>query len=156
MAPMLRSPQIERDLGFLSEEEKKREEGEEIKEFPSEIIVEIVRGDPYQELAKQGRNVEFSGLEVGASRLPARPKEDSEVQPLGRRATQSARRYRYPESASYTSLIQLSTPESVVSVESRKPGQGFAWGQQWSPGAGPAQCVGSGRDINQFNFNAER
>ncbi|WMV23350.1 hypothetical protein MTR67_016735 [Solanum verrucosum] len=25
-------------------------------------------------------------------------------------------------------------------------GQGFAWGQQWSPGAGPAQGVGLGRD----------
>ncbi|KAH0765241.1 hypothetical protein KY285_001112 [Solanum tuberosum] len=54
--------------------------------------------------------------------------------------------YRYPGSASCTSLIQLSTPESVVFAELRKPGQGFAWGQQWSPGAGPAQCVGSGRD----------
>ncbi|WMV48063.1 hypothetical protein MTR67_041448 [Solanum verrucosum] len=37
-----------------------------------------------------------------------------------------------------------------VSVELRKPGQGFAWGQQWSPGAGPAQGVGSGRDINDL------
>ncbi|WMV55638.1 hypothetical protein MTR67_049023, partial [Solanum verrucosum] len=27
-----------------------------------------------------------------------------------------------------------------------QPGQGFAWGQQWSPGAGPAQGVGSGLD----------
>uniref|UniRef100_M1DNM2 Late blight resistance protein n=1 Tax=Solanum tuberosum TaxID=4113 RepID=M1DNM2_SOLTU len=35
---------------------------------------------------------------------------------------------RYPGSASSTSLIQLSTPESVVSAELRKPGQGFAWG----------------------------
>ncbi|WMV51619.1 hypothetical protein MTR67_045004 [Solanum verrucosum] len=34
-----------------------------------------------------------------------------------------------------------------VSAELRKPGQGFAWGQKWSPGAGPAQGVGSGRDI---------
>ncbi|KAH0739491.1 hypothetical protein KY290_038196 [Solanum tuberosum] len=33
-----------------------------------------------------------------------------------------------------------------VSAELRKPGQGFAWGQQWSPSAGPAQGVGSGRD----------
>ncbi|WMV57838.1 hypothetical protein MTR67_051223, partial [Solanum verrucosum] len=49
-------------------------------------------------------------------------------------------------SASCTSLIQLSTPESVVSAELRKPGQGFAWGQKWSPGAGSAQGVGSGRD----------
>ncbi|KAH0711561.1 hypothetical protein KY289_007520 [Solanum tuberosum] len=48
-------------------------------------------------------------------------------------------RFRYPGSASCTSLIQLSTPESVVSAELRKPGQGFAWGQQWSPSAGPAQ-----------------
>ncbi|WMV51113.1 hypothetical protein MTR67_044498, partial [Solanum verrucosum] len=100
--------------------------------------------------------------------------------------------FRYPGSASYTSLIQLSTPESVVSLfafrrtqlfcvlsfcfirmlrglsqhpsqyfrgfidrhysvevsaELRKPGQGFAWGQKWSPGAGSAQGVGSGRDI---------
>ncbi|KAH0668805.1 hypothetical protein KY289_023298 [Solanum tuberosum] len=63
----------------------------------------------------------------------------------------------YPGSASCTSLIQLSTPESVdvagsvptsisVSAELRKPGQGFAWGQKWSPGAGPAQGLGSGRD----------
>ncbi|KAH0694060.1 hypothetical protein KY285_021157 [Solanum tuberosum] len=37
-------------------------------------------------------------------------------------------------------------PEDSVSAELRKPGQGFAWGQQWSPGAGPAQGVGSGRD----------
>ncbi|KAH0715586.1 hypothetical protein KY284_008491 [Solanum tuberosum] len=31
-----------------------------------------------------------------------------------------------------------------VSTELRKPGQGFAWGQQWSPSAGPAQdkCKG--------------
>ncbi|KAH0635743.1 hypothetical protein KY289_035658 [Solanum tuberosum] len=76
-------------------------------------------------------------------------------------------RYRYPGSASCTSLIQLSTPESVfcsirmlrglsphpsqdirgfidsqtVSAELRKPGQGFTWDQQWSPGAGPAQAV---------------
>uniref|UniRef100_M1C446 F-Box protein n=1 Tax=Solanum tuberosum TaxID=4113 RepID=M1C446_SOLTU len=35
----------------------------------------------------------------------------------------------------------------VVFAELRKPGQGFAWGQQWSPSAGPAQGVGSGRDI---------
>ncbi|WMV53142.1 hypothetical protein MTR67_046527 [Solanum verrucosum] len=80
-------------------------------------------------------------------------------------------RHRYPRSASITPLIQLSTPESVVillafggldyfvflsfvllgccgvSTGLRKPGQGFAWGQQWSPGAGPAQGVGSGRDI---------
>ncbi|WMV07102.1 hypothetical protein MTR67_000487, partial [Solanum verrucosum] len=49
-------------------------------------------------------------------------------------------------SASCTSLIQLSTPESVVSAELRKPGQGFAWGQQWSPSAGPAQGIDSGRD----------
>ncbi|KAH0745426.1 hypothetical protein KY285_007083 [Solanum tuberosum] len=55
-------------------------------------------------------------------------------------------RFRYPGSASCTSLIQLSTPESVVSAELRKPGQGFAWGQQWSPSAGPAQGVGSERD----------
>ncbi|WMV25908.1 hypothetical protein MTR67_019293 [Solanum verrucosum] len=55
---------------------------------------------------------------------------------------------RYPGSASCTSLIQLSTPESVVSAELRTPGQGFAWGQKWSPGAGPAQGVGSGLDIN--------
>ncbi|KAH0696190.1 hypothetical protein KY289_013672 [Solanum tuberosum] len=78
-------------------------------------------------------------------------------------------RFRYPGSASCSSLIQLSTPESVVSLlafrrtrlfcvlslcllgccgvsaELRKPGQGFAWGQQWSPSAGPAQGVGSGR-----------
>ncbi|KAH0714072.1 hypothetical protein KY284_006977 [Solanum tuberosum] len=58
--------------------------------------------------------------------------------------------YRYPGSASCTSLIQLSTPESVVSAELRKPGQGFAWGQQWSPSAGPAQGVGSGRDIESL------
>uniref|UniRef100_M1DG21 Uncharacterized protein n=1 Tax=Solanum tuberosum TaxID=4113 RepID=M1DG21_SOLTU len=39
----------QRELGFLSEEEKKREgreEEEEIKEFPSKIVVEIVGGDP--------------------------------------------------------------------------------------------------------------
>ncbi|WMV48324.1 hypothetical protein MTR67_041709 [Solanum verrucosum] len=34
----------------------------------------------------------------------------------------------------------------TVSAELRKSGQGFAWGQKWSPGAGPAQGVGSGRD----------
>ncbi|KAH0775840.1 hypothetical protein KY290_007251 [Solanum tuberosum] len=56
--------------------------------------------------------------------------------------------YRYPGPAPCTSLIQLSIPESVVSAELRKPGQGFAWGQQWSPSAGPAQGVGSGRDKN--------
>ncbi|WMV55639.1 hypothetical protein MTR67_049024 [Solanum verrucosum] len=33
-----------------------------------------------------------------------------------------------------------------VSAELRRPGQGFAWGQQWSPGADPAKGVGSGRD----------
>ncbi|WMV40788.1 hypothetical protein MTR67_034173 [Solanum verrucosum] len=33
-----------------------------------------------------------------------------------------------------------------VSAELRKPGQGFAWGQKWSSGAGPVQGVGSGRD----------
>uniref|UniRef100_M1E148 Calmodulin-3 n=2 Tax=Solanum tuberosum TaxID=4113 RepID=M1E148_SOLTU len=33
-----------------------------------------------------------------------------------------------------------------VSAELRNPGQRFAWGQQWSPSAGPAQGVGSGRD----------
>uniref|UniRef100_M1BFF9 Late blight resistance protein n=1 Tax=Solanum tuberosum TaxID=4113 RepID=M1BFF9_SOLTU len=38
------------------------------------------------------------------------------------------------------------TPESVVSAELRKPGQWFAWGQQWSPSVGPSQGVGSGRD----------
>ncbi|KAH0678811.1 hypothetical protein KY284_019896 [Solanum tuberosum] len=54
---------------------------------------------------------------------------------------------RYPGSALCTPLIQLGTLESVVSAELRKPGQGFAWGQQWSPSAGPAQGVGSGRDI---------
>nr|AAT38777.1 hypothetical protein SDM1_44t00011 [Solanum demissum] len=53
-------------------------------------------------------------------------------------------RRRYPGSASSTPLIQLSTPESVVSAELRKPGQGFAWGQKWSPGTGPAQGVVSG------------
>ncbi|KAH0745177.1 hypothetical protein KY285_006834 [Solanum tuberosum] len=69
--------------------------------------------------------------------------------------------FRYPGSASCTSLIQLSTPESVdvagsvptsisISAELRKPGQGFAWGQKWSPGAGPAQGVGSGRDRYAF------
>ncbi|KAH0756637.1 hypothetical protein KY290_026907 [Solanum tuberosum] len=42
-------------------------------------------------------------------------------------------------------------PEDSVSAELRKPGQGFAWGQQWSPGAGPAQGVGSGRD-SKGNF----
>ncbi|WMV07679.1 hypothetical protein MTR67_001064 [Solanum verrucosum] len=71
-------------------------------------------------------------------------------------------RRRYPGSASSTPLIQLSTPESVlsllafrrtqifcvpsfvllgccrVSAELRKPGQGFAWGQKWSLGADPA------------------
>ncbi|WMV28441.1 hypothetical protein MTR67_021826 [Solanum verrucosum] len=92
------------------------------------------------------------------------------------------RKYRYPGSASCTSLIQLSTSESVVSLlafrrtrlfrvssfyfvrmlrvillsqvsaELRKPGQGFAWGQQWSPGAGPAQGVGSGRDTVSSNY----
>ncbi|WMV23337.1 hypothetical protein MTR67_016722 [Solanum verrucosum] len=55
-------------------------------------------------------------------------------------------RYRYPGSASCTSLIQLSTPELVVSAELRKPGQGFSWGQKWSSGASLAQGVGSGRD----------
>ncbi|KAH0670581.1 hypothetical protein KY290_025995 [Solanum tuberosum] len=55
-------------------------------------------------------------------------------------------RFRYPGSASCTLLIQLSTTESMVSAELRKPGQGFAWGQKWSSGAGPAQGVGSGRD----------
>ncbi|KAH0784113.1 hypothetical protein KY290_003711 [Solanum tuberosum] len=55
-------------------------------------------------------------------------------------------RHRYPGSAFCTSLIQLSTPESVVSAELRKPGQGFAWGQKWSSSAGPAQGVGSGCD----------
>ncbi|WMV07313.1 hypothetical protein MTR67_000698, partial [Solanum verrucosum] len=48
-------------------------------------------------------------------------------------------------SVSSTPLIQLSTPESVVSAELRKPGQGFAWGQQWSSSAGHVQGVGSGR-----------
>ncbi|WMV51073.1 hypothetical protein MTR67_044458 [Solanum verrucosum] len=39
------------------------------------------------------------------------------------------------------------TPDQhFVSAELRKPGQGFAWGQKWSPGAGPVQGVGSGRD----------
>ncbi|KAH0763051.1 hypothetical protein KY290_019124 [Solanum tuberosum] len=38
-------------------------------------------------------------------------------------------------------------PRVSVSAELRKPGQGFAWGQQWSPSVGPAQGVGSGRDI---------
>ncbi|WMV48183.1 hypothetical protein MTR67_041568, partial [Solanum verrucosum] len=33
-----------------------------------------------------------------------------------------------------------------VSAELRKSGQGFAWGQKWSPGAGPAQGVGSRHD----------
>ncbi|WMV45049.1 hypothetical protein MTR67_038434, partial [Solanum verrucosum] len=55
-------------------------------------------------------------------------------------------------SASCTSLIQLSTPESVSSTELRKPGQGLAWGQQWSPSAGPAQGVGSGRDMKSYSF----
>ncbi|KAH0759033.1 hypothetical protein KY290_022526 [Solanum tuberosum] len=53
--------------------------------------------------------------------------------------SRSESRRRYPGSASCTPLIQLSTLESVVSAELRKPGQGFAWGQQWSPSAGPAQ-----------------
>ncbi|KAH0758077.1 hypothetical protein KY290_021570 [Solanum tuberosum] len=35
---------------------------------------------------------------------------------------------------------------SRVSAELRKPGQGFAWGQQWSPSAGHVQGVGSGCD----------
>ncbi|KAH0689004.1 hypothetical protein KY289_016362 [Solanum tuberosum] len=30
-------------------------------------------------------------------------------------------------------------PRVSVSAELRKPGQGFAWGQQWSPSVGPAQ-----------------
>ncbi|KAH0694825.1 hypothetical protein KY285_021922 [Solanum tuberosum] len=80
----------------------------------------------------------------------------------------SKSRYRYPGSASCTSLIQLSTPESMdvagsvptsisVSAELRKPGQGFAWGQQWSSSAGPAQGVGSGRDtMNQFTNGIPR
>ncbi|KAH0760391.1 hypothetical protein KY290_016464 [Solanum tuberosum] len=96
--------------------------------------------------------------------------------------SRTEQRFRYPGSASCTSLIQLSTPESVVSLltfrrtqlfcvlsivllgccgvcpnihlsifrgfidrqfsaELRKPGQGFAWGQQWSPSASPAQGV---------------
>ncbi|KAH0698379.1 hypothetical protein KY289_015861 [Solanum tuberosum] len=78
------------------------------------------------------------------------------------------REFRYPGSASCTSLIQLSTPESVdvagssqhpsqyfrgfidrqsVSAELRKPGQGFAWGQKWSPGAGPAQGYSCSEDL---------
>ncbi|KAH0776087.1 hypothetical protein KY290_007498 [Solanum tuberosum] len=70
--------------------------------------------------------------------------------------------YRYPGSASCTSLIQLSTPESVdvagsvptsisVSAELRKPGQGFAWGQKWPPGAGPAQGEGGISNTAQVN-----
>ncbi|WMV23199.1 hypothetical protein MTR67_016584, partial [Solanum verrucosum] len=43
------------------------------------------------------------------------------------------------QSVSFESLF-------YVSAELRKPGQGFAWGQQWSPSAGPAQGVGSRRD----------
>nr|AAT39298.1 hypothetical protein SDM1_27t00006 [Solanum demissum] len=42
------------------------------------------------ELGKRERKVRFSGEGAGASRLPARPKGDSKVQPLGRRASQSA------------------------------------------------------------------
>ncbi|WMV19483.1 hypothetical protein MTR67_012868, partial [Solanum verrucosum] len=49
-------------------------------------------------------------------------------------------------SGSSTSLIQLSSSESVSSAELSKSGQGFAWGQKWSPSASPAQGVGSGCD----------
>ncbi|WMV40254.1 hypothetical protein MTR67_033639 [Solanum verrucosum] len=34
----------------------------------------------------------------------------------------------------------------IDSQSVRKPGQEFAWGQQWFSSAGPAQGVGSGRD----------
>uniref|UniRef100_M1DBU5 ATP binding protein n=1 Tax=Solanum tuberosum TaxID=4113 RepID=M1DBU5_SOLTU len=37
--------------------------------------------------------------------------------------------------------------------EKLKPGQGFAWGQQWSPSTDPAQGVGSGRDRNSSKKN---
>ncbi|WMV58154.1 hypothetical protein MTR67_051539 [Solanum verrucosum] len=39
-------------------------------------------------------------------------------------------------------ILHIVEPAEHSSVS----GQGFSWGQQWSPGAGPAQGVGSGRD----------
>ncbi|KAH0692356.1 hypothetical protein KY285_019453 [Solanum tuberosum] len=42
--------------------------------------------------------------------------------------------------AEHSRDVAGSVPTSIsVSAELRKPGQGFAWGQKWSPGAGPAQ-----------------
>nr|AAT39297.2 Gag-pol protein, putative [Solanum demissum] len=96
------------------------------------------------ELGKRGRKVGFSSEGAGASRLPAPPKGDSEVQPLGRRASQSASRCllsfkvlylcflvvsttlrrRYLGSASSTSLIQLSIPELVIIMPPRRVGRG--------------------------------
>nr|ABI34314.1 hypothetical protein SDM1_32t00009 [Solanum demissum] len=63
-------------------------------------------------------------------------------------------------SVSFESLIHLSRlclcMTLSYSAELRKPGQGFAWGQQWSPGAGPAQGVGSGRDNNTTIYDFGR
>ncbi|WMV30976.1 hypothetical protein MTR67_024361, partial [Solanum verrucosum] len=56
--------------------------------------------------------------------------------------------------AEHSRDVAGSVPTSIsVSAELRKPGQGFAWGQQWSPSTGPAQGVGSGRDIVKFYYN---
>ncbi|KAH0745194.1 hypothetical protein KY285_006851 [Solanum tuberosum] len=46
----------------------------------------------------------------------------------------------------HLSVFRGFTDRQSVSAELRKPGQGFAWGQQWSPSASPAQGVDSGRD----------
>uniref|UniRef100_M1DIW1 Late blight resistance protein n=1 Tax=Solanum tuberosum TaxID=4113 RepID=M1DIW1_SOLTU len=66
------------------------------------------------------------------------------------------KRHRYPGSASSTPLIQLSTPESVVSAWLRKPGQGFSWGQQWSASVGHVQGVGFGRDKLEIRAQSSR
>ncbi|KAH0634429.1 hypothetical protein KY290_038555 [Solanum tuberosum] len=46
-------------------------------------------------------------------------------------------------------LSTLEASQTNISAELRKPGQGFAWGQQWSPSAGSTQGVGSGRDTTE-------
>uniref|UniRef100_M1B3B1 Retrotransposon gag protein n=1 Tax=Solanum tuberosum TaxID=4113 RepID=M1B3B1_SOLTU len=57
------------------------------------------------------------------------------------------RQRRQEKVAKRASLLDEELCQQRVSTELRKAGQGFAWGQQWSPGAGPAQGVGSGLDI---------
>uniref|UniRef100_M1AR17 Retrotransposon gag protein n=1 Tax=Solanum tuberosum TaxID=4113 RepID=M1AR17_SOLTU len=155
---------------FESEGEKKKKKRR--KKSLVKIVWTFVEGDPYQgnydsKSYDHWRLIHIISQQISGLSIPiygtdlrtvdrstvrtGQPSIWSEVGLCGTSIYGHDLRSRYPRSTACTSLIQLRTPESVVSAELRKPGQGFAWGQQWSPSASPAQGVGSGRDIKPAN-----